>query len=176
MTLVCNQMIRKLTELIKIFNPEKSGGSVECLVPGGLDWSGADCLVPHFEFLCSCSRPVYVSAVRPQSKHIVVMVDHGASITDSQLQIARDSALVILNSIDEHDKVCKKKQTFLCLIRKLLFYTLLWKIRKFIHLGEIALSLCRSPSCLWQRRSAPALWTSATRACYLRPLARLRGR
>lgn len=33
------------------------------------------------------------------------MVDHGASVTDTQLQIARDSALVILNAIDEHDKV-----------------------------------------------------------------------
>lgn len=51
-------------------------------------------------------RPVYVAAVRPQSKHIVVMVDHGASVTDTQLQIARDSALVILNAVDEHDKVC----------------------------------------------------------------------
>lgn len=55
--------------------------------------------------VCVSCRPVYVSAVRPQSKHIVVMVDHGASVTDTQLQIARDSALVILNAIDEHDKV-----------------------------------------------------------------------
>lgn len=60
----------------------------------------------------SC-RPVYVSAVRPQSKHIVVMVDHGASVTDTQLQIARDSALVILNAIDEHDKVNKREWVFL---------------------------------------------------------------
>lgn len=56
-------------------------------------------------------RPVYVSAVRPQSKHIVVMVDHGASVTDTQLQIARDSALVILNAIDEHDKVSDREYT-----------------------------------------------------------------
>lgn len=34
------------------------------------------------------------------------MVDHGASVTDTQLQIARDSALIILNAVDEHDKVC----------------------------------------------------------------------
>lgn len=61
-----------------------------------------------FFFFC---RPVYVSAVRPQSKHIVVMVDHGASVTDTQLQIARDSALVILNAIDEHDKV--NEQSFI---------------------------------------------------------------
>jgi len=52
-------------------------------------------------------RPVYVSAVRPQSKHIVVIIDHGASVTETQLQIARDAALIILNSIDEHDKVRK---------------------------------------------------------------------
>lgn len=59
-------------------------------------------------FVC-VFRPVYVSAVRPQSKHIVVMVDHGASVTDTQLQIARDSALVILNAIDEHDKVSERE-------------------------------------------------------------------
>lgn len=50
-------------------------------------------------------RPVYVSTVRPQSKHIVVIVDHGASVTETQLQIAKDAAQVILSSIDEHDKV-----------------------------------------------------------------------
>uniref|UniRef100_A0A673LVS0 VWFA and cache domain-containing protein 1 n=1 Tax=Sinocyclocheilus rhinocerous TaxID=307959 RepID=A0A673LVS0_9TELE len=55
-------------------------------------------------FLC-VGRPVYVSAVRPQSKHIVVIIDHGASVTETQLQIARDAALIILNSIDEHDKI-----------------------------------------------------------------------
>lgn len=55
---------------------------------------------------CVCSRrPVYVSAVRPQSKHIVVIIDHGVTITDTQLQIARDAALVVLSSVDEHDKV-----------------------------------------------------------------------
>ncbi|XP_023650562.1 VWFA and cache domain-containing protein 1 isoform X2 [Paramormyrops kingsleyae] len=51
------------------------------------------------------SRPVYVSAVRPQPKHVVVLIDHGASLTETQLQIARDSALIILNSIDEHDRI-----------------------------------------------------------------------
>lgn len=50
---------------------------------------------------------MYVSAVRPQSKHVVVLVDHGASVSETQLQIARDAALIILNSIDEHDKVRK---------------------------------------------------------------------
>ena len=63
------------------------------------------CPFSHPSLLLSL-RPVYVSAVRPQSKHLVIMVDHGASVTDTQLQIARDSALVILNAVDEHDKVC----------------------------------------------------------------------
>ncbi|KAK7888987.1 hypothetical protein WMY93_024547 [Mugilogobius chulae] len=61
--------------------------------------------LPSGVFRLMNNTPVYVSAVRPQSKHIVVMVDHGASVTETQLQIAKDSALVILNSIDEHDKV-----------------------------------------------------------------------
>ena len=54
-------------------------------------------------------RPVYVSTVRPQSKHIVVIVDHGASVTETQLQIAKDAAQVILSSIDEHDKVSARQ-------------------------------------------------------------------
>ena len=59
-----------------------------------------------------------MSAVRPQSKHIVVMVDHGASVTDTQLQIARDSALVILNAVDEHDKVSERdSSSLLALLR-----------------------------------------------------------
>lgn len=57
-----------------------------------------------------------MSAVRPQSKHIVVMVDHGASVTDTQLQIARDSALVILNAVDEHDKVSERDNSSLSLL------------------------------------------------------------
>ena len=46
-----------------------------------------------------------MSTVRPQSKHVVVILDHGASVTDTQLQIAKDAAQVILSAIDEHDKV-----------------------------------------------------------------------
>lgn len=64
-----------------------------------------------FVFVFFVVRPVYVSAVRPQSKHVVVLVDHGASVSETQLQIARDAALVILNSIDEHDKVRKSTHT-----------------------------------------------------------------
>lgn len=84
-----------------------------CLVKS-LTWSYTVCV-----YLCTYScRPVYVSAVRPQSKHIVVMIDHGASIADTQLQIAKDSALVILNAIDEHDKVCGREQIDFFLIKE----------------------------------------------------------
>lgn len=34
-----------------------------------------------------------------------MILDHGASVTDTQLQIAKDAAQVILSAIDEHDKV-----------------------------------------------------------------------
>lgn len=34
-----------------------------------------------------------------------MILDHGASVTDTQLQIAKDAAQVILRAIDEHDKV-----------------------------------------------------------------------
>lgn len=34
-----------------------------------------------------------------------MILDHGASVTDTQLQIAKDAAQVILSAIDEHDKI-----------------------------------------------------------------------
>ncbi|XP_048395492.1 VWFA and cache domain-containing protein 1 isoform X2 [Stegostoma tigrinum] len=82
----------------------------------GIKWQyfsseeGIFTIFPAHRFRCKGgyehrSRPVYVSTVRPQSKHIVVVVDHGASATDTQLQIAKDAAQVILTSIDEHDKI-----------------------------------------------------------------------
>ncbi|NXY37914.1 CAHD1 protein, partial [Pomatorhinus ruficollis] len=82
----------------------------------GIKWQyfsseeGIFTVFPAHKFRCKGSyehrsRPVYVSTVRPQSKHIVVIVDHGASVTETQLQIAKDAAQVILSSIDEHDKI-----------------------------------------------------------------------
>ncbi|GAA6104462.1 VWFA and cache domain-containing protein 1 isoform X1 [Tachysurus ichikawai] len=82
----------------------------------GIKWQyfsseeGIFTVFPAHKFHCKStfehrSRPVYVTAVRPQSKHVVVLMDHGASVSETQLQIARDAALVILNSIDEHDKI-----------------------------------------------------------------------
>lgn len=75
------------------------------------------CLMMMVVWVLSFLRPVYVSTVRPQSKHIVVIVDHGASVTETQLQIAKDAAQVILSSIDEHDKVrfLQARSSFPCI-------------------------------------------------------------
>ncbi|TRY54000.1 hypothetical protein DNTS_015557 [Danionella cerebrum] len=103
----------------RAFNPGRDLNSVladNLKSNPGIKWQyfsseeGIFTVFPAHKFHCKGtfehrSRPVYVSAVRPQSKHIVVIVDHGASVTETQLQIARDAALIILNSIDEHDKI-----------------------------------------------------------------------
>ncbi|MED6263417.1 VWFA and cache domain-containing protein 1 [Characodon lateralis] len=116
-TICCDRLSPTVNS--RAFNPGRDLNSVladNLKSNPGIKWQyfsseeGIFTVFPAHKFHCKGnyehrSQPVYVSAVRPQSKHIVVMVDHGASITDSQLQIARDSALVILNSIDEHDKI-----------------------------------------------------------------------
>ncbi|XP_047231109.1 VWFA and cache domain-containing protein 1 [Girardinichthys multiradiatus] len=116
-TICCDRLSPTVNS--RAFNPGRDLNSVladNLKSNPGIKWQyfsseeGIFTVFPAHKFHCKGnyehrSRPVYVSAVRPQSKHIVVMVDHGASIKDSQLQIARDSALVILNSIDEHDKI-----------------------------------------------------------------------
>ncbi|XP_056894281.1 VWFA and cache domain-containing protein 1 isoform X2 [Takifugu flavidus] len=116
-TICCDRLSPTVSS--RAFNPGRDLNSVladNLKSNPGIKWQyfsseeGIFTVFPAHKFQCKGtyehrSRPVYVSAVRPQSKHIVVMVDHGASVTDTQLQIARDSALIILNAIDEHDKV-----------------------------------------------------------------------
>ncbi|XP_055076999.1 VWFA and cache domain-containing protein 1 isoform X2 [Periophthalmus magnuspinnatus] len=116
-TICCDRLSPNVNS--RAFNPGRDLNSVladNLKSNPGIKWQyfsseeGIFTVFPAHKFQCKGSyehrsRSVYVSAVRPQSKHIVVMVDHGASVTETQLQIAKDSALVILNSIDEHDKV-----------------------------------------------------------------------
>ncbi|XP_068446060.1 VWFA and cache domain-containing protein 1 isoform X2 [Clinocottus analis] len=116
-TICCDRLSPNVNS--RAFNPGRDLNSVladNLKSNPGIKWQyfsseeGIFTVFPAHKFQCKGvyehrSRPVYVSAVRPQSKHIVVMVDHGASVTDTQLQIARDSALVILNAVDEHDKI-----------------------------------------------------------------------
>ncbi|XP_024134562.1 VWFA and cache domain-containing protein 1 [Oryzias melastigma] len=116
-TICCDRLSPTVNS--RAFNPGRDLNSVladNLKSNPGIKWQyfsseeGIFTVFPAHKFSCKGnyehrSRPVYVSAVRPQSKHIVVMVDHGASVTETQLQIARDSALVILNAVDEHDKI-----------------------------------------------------------------------
>ncbi|EGW01018.1 VWFA and cache domain-containing protein 1 [Cricetulus griseus] len=103
----------------RAFNPGRDLNSVladNLKSNPGIKWQyfsseeGIFTVFPAHKFRCKGSyehrsRPIYVSTVRPQSKHIVVILDHGASVTDTQLQIAKDAAQVILRAIDEHDKI-----------------------------------------------------------------------
>uniref|UniRef100_A0A8C7CJB0 Cache domain containing 1 n=1 Tax=Oncorhynchus kisutch TaxID=8019 RepID=A0A8C7CJB0_ONCKI len=109
-TICCDRLSPTVNS--RAFNPGRDLNSVH----PGIKWQyfsseeGIFTVFPAHKFHCKGNyehrcRPVYVSAVRPQSKHIVVIIDHGVTITDTQLQIARDAALVVLSSVDEHDKV-----------------------------------------------------------------------
>ncbi|CAB1332223.1 unnamed protein product [Coregonus sp. 'balchen'] len=116
-TICCDRLSPTVNS--RAFNPGRDLNSVladNLKSNPGIKWQyfsseeGIFTLFPAHKFHCKGnyehrSRPVYVSAVRPQSKHIVVIIDHGVTITDTQLQIARDAALVVLSSIDEHDKI-----------------------------------------------------------------------
>ncbi|XP_055717555.1 VWFA and cache domain-containing protein 1 isoform X1 [Salvelinus fontinalis] len=116
-TICCDRLSPTVNS--RAFNPGRDLNSVladNLKSNPGIKWQyfsseeGIFTVFPAHKFHCKGnyehrSRPVYVAAVRPQSKHIVVIIDHGVTITETQLQIARDAALVVLNSIDEHDKV-----------------------------------------------------------------------
>uniref|UniRef100_A0A8C3XJA6 VWFA domain-containing protein n=1 Tax=Chelydra serpentina TaxID=8475 RepID=A0A8C3XJA6_CHESE len=116
-TISCDRLSTTVNS--KAFNPGRDLNSVladNLKSNPGIKWQyfsseeGIFTVFPAHKFRCKGSyehrsRPVYVSTVRPQSKHIVIIVDHGASVTETQLQIAKDAAQVILSSIDEHDKI-----------------------------------------------------------------------
>ncbi|XP_063283945.1 VWFA and cache domain-containing protein 1 isoform X1 [Pelobates fuscus] len=116
-TISCDRLSTTVNS--RAFNPGRDLNSVladNLKSNPGIKWQyfsseeGIFTVFPAHKFRCKSSyehrsRPVYVSTVRPQSKHIVVIMDHGASITETQLQIARDASQVILNAIDEHDKI-----------------------------------------------------------------------
>ncbi|XP_010603533.1 VWFA and cache domain-containing protein 1 [Fukomys damarensis] len=116
-TISCDRLSTTVNS--RAFNPGRDLNSVladNLKSNPGIKWQyfsseeGIFTVFPAHKFRCKGSyehrsRPIYVSTVRPQSKHIVVMLDHGAAVTDTQLQIAKDAAQVILSAIDEHDKI-----------------------------------------------------------------------
>lgn len=116
-TISCDRLSTTVNS--RAFNPGRDLNSVladNLKSNPGIKWQyfsseeGIFTVFPAHKFRCKSSyehrsRPIYVSTVRPQSKHIVVILDHGASVTDTQLQIAKDAAQIILSAIDEHDKI-----------------------------------------------------------------------
>ncbi|XP_060082073.1 VWFA and cache domain-containing protein 1-like [Ylistrum balloti] len=50
-------------------------------------------------------RTVFVSTVQPQPKHIVIVMDHGNSLSANQLRTAKGIAKHLLNSLSEKDRV-----------------------------------------------------------------------
>ncbi|XP_055978206.1 VWFA and cache domain-containing protein 1 [Sorex fumeus] len=116
-TISCDRLSTTVNS--RAFNPGRDLNSVladNLKSNPGIKWQyfsseeGIFTVFPAHKFRCKGSyehrsRPIYVSTVRPQSKHIVVILDHGAAVTDTQLQIAKDAAQVILSAIDEHDKI-----------------------------------------------------------------------
>ena len=54
------------------------------------------------------SRDVFVTTMQPQSKHIVIMMDHGNSLSQTQLHTAKSIAKNLIASFTENDRVCIK--------------------------------------------------------------------
>ncbi|KAH3694838.1 hypothetical protein DPMN_082279 [Dreissena polymorpha] len=50
-------------------------------------------------------RDVYVSTMQPQSKHIVILMDHGNSLSPTQMAMARSIATSLIASFTENDRV-----------------------------------------------------------------------
>ncbi|XP_064624547.1 VWFA and cache domain-containing protein 1-like isoform X2 [Lineus longissimus] len=50
-------------------------------------------------------RDVFVSTIQPQRKHVVIMMDHGNSLSPNQLNTAKAIARHIIRSLSENDRV-----------------------------------------------------------------------
>lgn len=48
---------------------------------------------------------VYLSTVQPQPQHVVIVMDHGNSLSSNQLKTAKGIAKQFLNSLSERDRV-----------------------------------------------------------------------
>ena len=68
-------------------------------------------------FCCNCcrvckrclsvfSRDIFLSTVQPQRKHVVIIMDHGNSMSSSQLHIAKAIVKHLIASFSENDRVC----------------------------------------------------------------------
>ena len=50
-------------------------------------------------------RDVYVSTMQPHSKHVVIMMDHGNSLSATQMLMARSIAKNLIAAFTENDRV-----------------------------------------------------------------------
>lgn len=50
-------------------------------------------------------RDVYLATVRPYTKHVVIVIDHGNSLSPNQLMMAKAVGKYILSTLSHHDKV-----------------------------------------------------------------------
>ena len=53
----------------------------------------------------SFTRDVYVRTIHPQRKHVLIMIDHGNSLSSNQLHTGKAVARQILASLSENDRV-----------------------------------------------------------------------
>ena len=54
---------------------------------------------------CCVDREIYVSSIYPQRKNIVIMIDHGNSLSVNQMRTAKAIAKFVLLSLGEEDRV-----------------------------------------------------------------------
>jgi len=57
-----------------------------------------------------------VSTMQPQSKHIVILIDHGNSLSATQIHMAKSIAKHLISSFTENDRVSRYYVRFLSLI------------------------------------------------------------
>ncbi|XP_077980933.1 VWFA and cache domain-containing protein 1-like [Glandiceps talaboti] len=51
------------------------------------------------------SKALYASTVRPQSKHVVIVIDRGSDVSDDLLNIAKKAAEIAVDTLSERDKI-----------------------------------------------------------------------
>ena len=54
---------------------------------------------------CCVDREIYVSSIYPQRKNVVIMIDHGNSLSVNQMRTAKAIAKFVLLSLGEEDRV-----------------------------------------------------------------------
>ena len=56
-----------------------------------------------------------MSTMQPQSKQVVIMMDHGNSLSQTQLHMAKSITKSLIASFSENDRVGSKKRHLICL-------------------------------------------------------------